>query len=120
MSSFVYIAHYEACTKAKILHHDISVGNILITKDGGLLIDWDFSRPFEVMFPRQPEHTDTWQFMSAKLLMNENPPVPHLVADDLEAFYHVLCYMFWRYCKHPYSDEDVRKHMALFFDWTWL
>ncbi|KAF9261196.1 hypothetical protein L218DRAFT_505516 [Marasmius fiardii PR-910] len=37
-------AYYEACTKANILHRDISVGHILITEGGGILIDWDLSR----------------------------------------------------------------------------
>jgi RIO-like serine/threonine protein kinase len=37
--------HSEATTKAKILHRDISVGNILITPDGnGILIDWELSK----------------------------------------------------------------------------
>ncbi|KAF8510660.1 hypothetical protein BU17DRAFT_8491, partial [Hysterangium stoloniferum] len=36
------IAHGDAYDKAKILHRDISSGNILITETGGgLLIDWD-------------------------------------------------------------------------------
>jgi thiamine kinase-like enzyme len=31
--------------KAKILHRDISVGNILITSQGnGILIDWELSK----------------------------------------------------------------------------
>ena len=39
------VAHKEAFENAKILHRDISVGNILITNDGhGLLIDWDLSK----------------------------------------------------------------------------
>jgi serine/threonine protein kinase len=35
-------AHQHAYFDARILHRDISVGNILITDEGkGLLIDWD-------------------------------------------------------------------------------
>jgi len=30
--------------KAKILHRDISAGNILIVGDGGILIDWELCR----------------------------------------------------------------------------
>jgi RIO-like serine/threonine protein kinase len=41
----IYTAHKLAWEKAGILHRDISVGNILITKDGhGLLIDWDLCK----------------------------------------------------------------------------
>lgn len=36
------LAHSAAYEDAKILHRDISGGNILIDKDGcGMLIDWD-------------------------------------------------------------------------------
>ncbi|KAI9437125.1 hypothetical protein F5148DRAFT_1154424, partial [Russula earlei] len=39
------IAHTDAYDKAKILHRDVSAGNILITPDrSGLLIDWDMSK----------------------------------------------------------------------------
>ena len=38
-------AHGEAYTKARILHCDISIGNMLITPRGrGLLIDWDLAK----------------------------------------------------------------------------
>jgi serine/threonine protein kinase len=40
-----FAGHSEAATKAKILHRDISMGNILITSDGnGILIDWELSK----------------------------------------------------------------------------
>jgi RIO-like serine/threonine protein kinase len=40
----VAIAHTTAYNKARILHQDISSGNILITEEGtGILIDWDLS-----------------------------------------------------------------------------
>ena len=43
MSSLA-LAHGEAYTKARILHQDISLGNIIITENGrGILIDWDFA-----------------------------------------------------------------------------
>ena len=42
------IAHKEAYENARILHRDISAGNILITDGGrGLLIDWDISKRVE-------------------------------------------------------------------------
>ncbi|KAG7093025.1 hypothetical protein E1B28_009321 [Marasmius oreades] len=109
-------AHFEACSKAKIPHRDISVGNILITEEGGILIDWDFSKPLDMI---THERSATWQFMSAKLLLNENPPVPHLIADDCEAFYHVLCWMFWKYCRHTLTDCEVSEKLAAIYDWSW-
>ena len=39
MSNF--IAHDGAYFDANILHQDISLENIMISEDGGFLIDWD-------------------------------------------------------------------------------
>ena len=50
-------AHQCALVKAGILHHDISVGNILIDEDGrGLLIDWDLCAQARVL-PRRCRRT---------------------------------------------------------------
>jgi serine/threonine protein kinase len=39
------VAHRDAYNKARILHRDVSAGNILITEKGsGILIDWDLSK----------------------------------------------------------------------------
>jgi serine/threonine protein kinase len=39
------IAHTDAYNKTRILHRDVSAGNILITEKGtGILIDWDLSK----------------------------------------------------------------------------
>jgi serine/threonine protein kinase len=41
----VRTAHSATYNHARILHHDISAGNIMINKDSsGLLIDWDLSK----------------------------------------------------------------------------
>jgi thiamine kinase-like enzyme len=42
MMTVVLTAHKQAYEWAKILHHDISAGNIILTDDRkGILIDWD-------------------------------------------------------------------------------
>ena len=41
----MFIAHTDAYNKTRILHRDVSAGNILITEEGtGVLIDWDLSK----------------------------------------------------------------------------
>jgi serine/threonine protein kinase len=57
-STFSFPAHKHAYENARIIHGDVSVGNILITGDGGkgLLIDWDLSKKLDsVTKPRQTQ-----------------------------------------------------------------
>ena len=43
------IAHTDAYNRTRILHRDISTGNVLITEEGaGILIDWDLSKKAKV------------------------------------------------------------------------
>ena len=58
-----FAAHRAAYDRLKILHRDVSAGNILIRNDGkeGFLIDWDFSKEVtDDESPRQRERT-VWQ-----------------------------------------------------------
>ncbi|EPQ50669.1 hypothetical protein GLOTRDRAFT_19298, partial [Gloeophyllum trabeum ATCC 11539] len=90
--------HAKAFSEARILHRDVSAGNILIvrtTKDekvvtSGLLNDWDLSKDIDIKEVRQADRTGTWQFMSARLLAHRSKI--HEVQDDLESFLHVLLY----------------------------
>jgi serine/threonine protein kinase len=54
------LAHRDAFG-AKVLHRDLSPGNIIIDSNGnGLLIDWDLSKPLDVnnkTFPRRATRT---------------------------------------------------------------
>uniref|UniRef100_A0A0W0GB29 Protein kinase domain-containing protein n=1 Tax=Moniliophthora roreri TaxID=221103 RepID=A0A0W0GB29_MONRR len=114
-------AHQDAYELAGILHRDISVGNILITDNGGgLLIDWDLSKEVQKMgVPRQVERTGTWQFMSAKLLMTPTPDT-HELADDLESFYHVLTWVTLRYTPHGLDDGKLVELIYRYFDDSWF
>ncbi|EPQ50689.1 hypothetical protein GLOTRDRAFT_13566, partial [Gloeophyllum trabeum ATCC 11539] len=118
--------HADAFVKAKILHRDISAGNILILrkmvdKKGqtsvvtrGLLNDWDLSISVADNNDglRQPSRTGTWQFMSAFLL--QKPWKSHELQDDLESFMHVLIYEAIRYL--PHNCTDVGVFVKNFFD----
>ncbi|KAI0073753.1 hypothetical protein K474DRAFT_1559234, partial [Panus rudis PR-1116 ss-1] len=88
----------DAYVKARILHRDISVNNILVSpslgkdKAGrGILNDWDIARKLEdsestLRLPRQ----GTWRFMSVALLGDQDKP--HSIHDDLESVFWVLVY----------------------------
>uniref|UniRef100_A0A0W0F2R1 Fungal-type protein kinase domain-containing protein n=1 Tax=Moniliophthora roreri TaxID=221103 RepID=A0A0W0F2R1_MONRR len=112
-------AHKDALEKAKILHQDISVGNILITDEGGMLIDWDFSKHENDQRPRAPVRTGTWQFMSAKLLYKPPGTVEHERVDDLESFFHVLCWITLIYGPHELDVEDVEEMLASIYNYCW-
>ncbi|RPD68717.1 hypothetical protein L226DRAFT_540453, partial [Lentinus tigrinus ALCF2SS1-7] len=95
-----HAAAYELCG---YMHRDVSAGNMLIYptiilgKDGkygvsweGLLTDWELAKHSGKKTAMQPQRTGTWHFMSAYLLLNPNEPTT--IADELEAFLHVLIY----------------------------
>ncbi|KAI5116676.1 hypothetical protein M0805_003317 [Coniferiporia weirii] len=107
------IAH-GAAYEAGILHSDISVGNIMISRDGrGLLIDWDLAKPLDEGGGTRFGRTGTWQFISAALLRNPTTK-QHTYADDLESFLHVTTYMCLLYTKSSYSPEAVSQYMSIF------
>ncbi|KAF8125081.1 hypothetical protein EV363DRAFT_1351495 [Boletus edulis] len=110
-------AHAHAVEHARILHRDISAGNIILTDEGkGLLIDWELAKLMSERGSRRPDRTGTWQFMSANLLWQ--PGKMHTVTDDLESFMHVLGWMTLRYVPacDSYNARRRGKDMALLFD----
>ncbi|CAA7260742.1 unnamed protein product [Cyclocybe aegerita] len=107
------IAHFEAVTKAGILHRDISVGNIIITESGGLLIDWEFSKKITLIGPRALERTGTWQFMSIRLHKGLDQHI-HNVGDDLESFLWVLVWVALRYAQNEMSVAEREMFLDAF------
>ncbi|KAH9889452.1 hypothetical protein C8Q73DRAFT_159471 [Cubamyces lactineus] len=118
------LAHKEAYKKAKVIHRDVSVGNmIMIPVDKGpqgtviyrgLLTDWELSKEINEydLEPRHPDRTGTWQYLSVNALNN---PMKHIdVADDLESFLYVLVWCAIRYL--PHNCPDVGHFMYYFFD----
>ncbi|KZT68372.1 hypothetical protein DAEQUDRAFT_727941 [Daedalea quercina L-15889] len=115
-------AHKQAWEIAEIMHRDISAANILwlpyTDADGkaqiiGILADWDLCKSKEYLERvSRPGRSGTWQFMSANLL--RNPGKKHEVADDLEAFVHVLRWMCLRFVEHSLTTmPDTLKQYVL-------
>ncbi|KAI0643940.1 hypothetical protein C8Q79DRAFT_914438 [Trametes meyenii] len=122
-------AHRWAWEKRKILHRDVSVGNILIYENPdnpegsmrGLLCDWELAKTeAQIRNPRatQASRSGTWQFMSAILLWF--PHKNHQLSDDLESFMHVLTWCTMMYLPHntSYSQVALASVMFNFFDST--
>ncbi|OSD00245.1 hypothetical protein PYCCODRAFT_1371632 [Trametes coccinea BRFM310] len=116
-------AHQDAYEKAKVMHRDISVGNILILPPNaenkqstyrGLLADWELSKPLDhyMSDARHPDRTGTWQFMSVHI--QDRPAAQVEIADELESFLHVMIYCAIRYL--PHTCADVGEFMYQFFD----
>ncbi|KAI9057804.1 hypothetical protein FKP32DRAFT_1329420 [Trametes sanguinea] len=130
--------HALAYTKARLLHRDVSAGNVIILptlspsvdKDGnrkvtwsGILTDWELAKtvpapnpsdstpPKET--PRQPERTGTWQFMSVAYVKH-HPSRPVSIADELESFFHVLLFYAVRLLRH--NIANVHFFVAEYFD----
>lgn len=120
-----------------VLRRDVSVGNILIHKKGGLLCDWDLSSSVEPTgtAPRQSRRTvcattiysgitltdvqGTWAFMSHKL--TRNPKSNHGIDNDLESFIYVLPWLVMRFMKnslHSSMPTLVYQFTQLFNHWT--
>ncbi|PBK76458.1 hypothetical protein ARMSODRAFT_1078588 [Armillaria solidipes] len=123
-----FLGHEEAFTKCKILHRDISGGNILIVYDTkapndkddgggrGLLNDWDMALREDQLAQaaRQAERTGTWQFMSIGLLRDRKKQ--HLPQDDFESFIYVMLYHGLRYLRHSKVGPGLRDTIASIFD----
>ncbi|KAI0667822.1 hypothetical protein C8Q78DRAFT_980990 [Trametes maxima] len=121
------LGHRWAWEERKMLHRDVSVGNILIydnpekpdSPSKGLLCDWGLAKSAaEIKNPRasQASRPGTWQFMSA--LLSWYPQKDHLLSDDLESFMHVLtwCTMMYLPISATYSEEKLATTMSNYFD----
>ncbi|KAF9476315.1 hypothetical protein BDN70DRAFT_863521 [Pholiota conissans] len=105
-------AHDEAFFKAKILHRDISVGNIMIGPNGkGVLLDWDLclNRAKNPQPPRRPSRTGTWQFMSIALL--EKRSAYHDIEDDRESAFWLILWIALRFTNNV-IPEDARNNFS--------
>ncbi|KAH9175114.1 hypothetical protein EDB89DRAFT_1848107, partial [Lactarius sanguifluus] len=76
----------------QILHRDVSAGNILITEERSVFIDWDLSK--KVLMQMKigfRECGNSYPFIRIARLQGPSTR-PHEVSDDLESFFWVLLY----------------------------
>ncbi|KAA1476079.1 hypothetical protein DENSPDRAFT_842969 [Dentipellis sp. KUC8613] len=99
-------------------HRDVSVGNIMIHNDRGLLIDWDACQKSVEMncedSTRVPDLTGTWQFISMRRLRNGNGL--HEARDDLESVFWVLLWLAFNFSDHSLSPDALRNRLTEIFD----
>ncbi|KAI9785550.1 MAG: hypothetical protein M1839_009291 [Geoglossum umbratile] len=110
------IKGHESLLDAKILHRDISIGNVMLTiaEDDGFLIDLDLA----IKIDREnasgvPSKTGTKVFMAIGALYGED----HNFMHDLESFFWVL---FWAciHCTGSGGQRRVSKFQAWNFEST--
>ncbi|PSN59265.1 hypothetical protein BS50DRAFT_580135 [Corynespora cassiicola Philippines] len=107
---------HESLLDAKILHRDISIGNVMLTiaEDDGFLIDLDLA----IKIDREgasgaPSKTGTKVFMAIGALYGEE----HTFMHDLESFFWVL-YWICVHCNGPRGQRRVSKFEAWNFEST--
>ncbi|KAI0357239.1 hypothetical protein OH77DRAFT_146372 [Trametes cingulata] len=123
--------HYWAYERHKLLHRDVSAGNILILprlvtdQSGvelvewcGILTDWELATRVPEcieadLAERHPDRTGTWQFMSVDYVACDRRR-PVVVADELESFLHVLLYYAVRFL--PNTLHSVNSFVVEYFD----
>ncbi|KAH8917668.1 hypothetical protein BT69DRAFT_1286445 [Atractiella rhizophila] len=99
-------AHFCAWRKLKMLHRDVSSGNIILgpidEEPQGYLIDWEFGKEQSVGMKSQ----GTYEFMSVRLLqaLLSDEKIQHEPSDDIESFVYVLA---WTAIQHAVSGMDV-------------
>ncbi|KAH7918538.1 hypothetical protein BV22DRAFT_1041706 [Leucogyrophana mollusca] len=109
-------AHKYAYESAKVLHRDVSAGNIILIAEEALLIDWDLSKDIDRLKNqrRRRDRTGTWQFMSAAIL--QNPKLPQERKDDIESFLHVTSHTAIAYTPSAMTPDTRGNHLRDVFD----
>ncbi|TFK88499.1 hypothetical protein K466DRAFT_598575 [Polyporus arcularius HHB13444] len=109
----VFTAMQDALTKGSRVHRDISVGNIVLVREGnqavrkGYLIDWEYScKADEGGVACNEDRVGTWLFMSIKTLARRHIG-KHTFQDDTESLLYVILYCALLWLPHNLSKEEL-------------
>ncbi|KAH8927292.1 hypothetical protein BT69DRAFT_1238078 [Atractiella rhizophila] len=111
-------AHFCAWKELKMLHRDVSSGNIILgpidEEPQGYLIDWEFAKEQSAGM-KSRERTGTYEFMSVRLLqgLSSDEKIQHEPSDDIESFIYVLA---WTAIQHAVSGMDVATRQSYLND----
>ncbi|GBE84617.1 predicted protein [Sparassis crispa] len=121
------VAAFHAEPGKRRLHRDISVGNIILSKDPdsgenirrGYLIDWESSCLVTEGEACDHSRTGTIQFMSIRLLRS-GESISHSFQDDMESMLWVVLYSNLLWLGHNLSPNTVVTYLFELFDDTWI
>ncbi|THG96898.1 hypothetical protein EW026_g5017 [Hermanssonia centrifuga] len=100
------VAIQAAYQDAKVLHRDISMGNIMLDSNlNGILNDWDRAIRLSVSEEHHAARTGTWRFLSIEQLRSETKA--HEIHDDLESCFWVFLYAALHHFRHQPVPFDM-------------
>jgi hypothetical protein len=118
-----YLAHHRAYEKARVLHHGVSINNLMFrrkdNKAAGVMNDWDLSAPVD-LFNRIAKslakfRTGTFPFLAMALLTEVKEEVYHAYHHDLESFFYLLIWAGLHFHLNGFKEKDVHPEVK---DWT--
>ncbi|KAH9913677.1 uncharacterized protein BXZ73DRAFT_55397, partial [Epithele typhae] len=123
---WAFRAHAQAYKVSKVLHRDVSAGNILMYPrifhaesktaclSRGMLCDWEMAKKITVSDVSQPERAGTWPYMS--VMCQDNASLGPKVGDEAESFLHVVIRQGLRFVNHNWSKVDVHQFCLQYFE----
>ncbi|KAF7793330.1 hypothetical protein EIP86_004442 [Pleurotus ostreatoroseus] len=106
------LALHEAYLKAKIVHSDVSTGNVMMTSEcAGILNDWGngFEAGTKPCF-----RSGTWAFMSCEKARDRDLHYHPSIKDDIESMFWVLyCQMLQSFVT---ENTELRWHWKMFIE----
>ncbi|KAI0350363.1 hypothetical protein OH77DRAFT_1489248 [Trametes cingulata] len=122
---------FEALRRAyvdhKLLHRDITPGNIILYRNEslaataprrGYLVDWELACRVEDLADHKRtsyEASMTWQFLSHALATGA---LNHTIQDDMESLYYSVLYCSLLYLPHSLSPNALLEILNYIFDWS--